>query len=264
VYKRALILESKKLVPLKVSFGGTVRKPRLEVQVLKAIGEEEKREIRNKLSWIFSTNEDLTELYTFMDKDPILKEVKQRLYGLRPFKYSTVFEGVIKSIIQQQISLLVSKHLTYRLIERFGNKALVGEEVFYEFPSPDLLSNATVEELRRRGLSKQKSMYIKDFSEKVARKEFDPKDLKESTSEEIIERLTQFKGIGRWTAELVIVTSIGKDALPADDLGARRAVSKFYFHGRLLSGNELRRFSERWGKFKGMITYYLICAERLT
>jgi DNA-3-methyladenine glycosylase II len=69
--------------------------------------------------------------------------------------------------------------------------------------------------------------------------------------------------VGRWTAELTVVTSTGKDALPADDLGARRAVSKFYFKGKLISGEKLRKFSSSWGKFKGIITYYLICMERL-
>jgi DNA-3-methyladenine glycosylase II len=82
-------------------------------------------------------------------------------------------------------------------------------------------------------------------------------------SEKIIEILTQFKGIGRWTAELIVVTSAGKEALPASDLGARKAVSKFYFNGKLISEEELREFAKKWGKFSGIITYYLICAERL-
>lgn len=263
VWKRALRLKSKKLVPLEVTMIGDVENPRLEVSILNEIDGKEKREIKNKLSWLFSIKQDLTELYAFMDKDPALKKVKQRLYGLRAFNHPTVFEGVIKSIIQQQISLIVSMHMTHRLIERFGDKVWVGEEEFYEFPSPDSLSNASIEELRRCGLSGQKAKYIKEFSEKVTNSEFDPEKLKQLSSEEIIEMLTRFKGIGRWTAELVIVTSIGKEALPADDLGARRAVSKFYFGEKLISGDELREFTIKWGRFKGIITYYLICAERL-
>jgi len=242
---------------------GNVEKPRLEVNVSNRIDEKEKREIKNKLSWIFSTKTDLKELYTFMDRDPTLKEVKQKLYGLRPFNYSTVFEGIIKSIIQQQISLIGSMYITSRLVERFGDKVQVGEEVYYEFPSPNSLASASIDELKECGLSRQKALYIKEFSKKVANKECNPENLKEFSSEEIVKRLTQFKGIGRWTAELVIVTSTGKEALPADDLGARRAVSKFYFDRNLISGDELRKFAKRWGHFEGLVTYYLICAERL-
>jgi DNA-3-methyladenine glycosylase II len=263
VWKRALRLESKKLVPLKVRMLGNVEKPRLEVRIFNKIDGKEKREIKNKLSWIFSTKEDLAELYSFMDKDPVLKKVKQRLYGLRPFNYSTVFEGIIKSIIQQQISLMGSMYITYRLIERFGDKIQIEKEEFYEFPSPNSLSSTSIEKLKRCGLSRQKAKYIKEFSERAANNEFNPENLKKLSSEKIIETLTQFKGIGRWTAELVIVTSTGKEAFPADDLGARRAVSKFYFGKKLLSGDELREFTKRWGKFRGIITYYLICADRL-
>ena len=263
IWKRALRLKSGKLIALKVGMLGNVEKPRVEISVFNEIDEKEKREIKSKLSWIFSTEKDLKESYTFMDGDHILKRVKQKLYGLRPFNYSTVFEGVIKSIIQQQISLKGSMYITFRLIERFGDKVQIGKEVYYEFPSPDSLANASIDELRKCGVSRQKARYIKEFSEKVANKEFDPDALKKLPSEEIVTRLTQFKGIGRWTAELVIVTSIGKEALPADDLGARRAISKFYFNGKLISGNEMRKFAKRWGKFKGIITYYLICAERL-
>ena len=98
-----------------------------------------------------------------MEKDPILRKLKQKFYGLRPFRYATVFEGIIKSIIQQQISLIVSMHMTHRLIERFGDRVKVGKEEFYEFPSPNSLSNASIEELKRCGLSEQKAKYIKNF-----------------------------------------------------------------------------------------------------
>jgi len=263
VWKRALRLQSGKIVPLKVMMLGSVDEPRLEANIFEEADAKEQREIKNKLSWIFSTETNFKELYRFMDKDPILKNVKEKLYGLRPFNYATVYEGVVKSIVQQQISLLVSMYMTFRLVERFGDAVKVGKEVYYEFPSPIILADATIDELKACGLSRQKATYIKGFSEKVAKGEFDPEALRNLSSEEIIAALTQFKGIGRWTAELVIVTSTGKEALPADDLGARRAVSKFFFGGKLISGDELRKFSEKWGKFKGMVTYYLICAERL-
>jgi DNA-3-methyladenine glycosylase II len=263
IWKRALRLKSDRLVPIKVRMIGNVENPKLEVQVFSEINPEEKSEVLNKLSWMFSVNEDLTSLYAFMEKDPLLRRLKQKLYGLRPFRYPTVYEGTIKSIIQQQISLIASMHMIYRLIKRFGDKITVGKEEFYEFPSPKSLSQASIEELRRCGLSMQKSTYIKEFSEKVANNEFNPETLKFLSSEEIIEKLTKFKGVGKWTAELVIVTSTRKEALPADDLGARRAVSKFCLDEKPISGDELREFAKKWGRFAGIITYYLICAERL-
>jgi DNA-3-methyladenine glycosylase II len=263
VWKRALRLRSGRIIPLKVRSIGTIEKPRLEVIVLREIDEIEEEELKDRLSWIFNTKTNLEELYNFMNKDPILRQVKQKLYGLRPFNCSTVFEGLIKTIIQQQISLTGSMHITNRLIEKFGEKAKISEEFHYEFPSPEALAKVSLEDLKNCGLSRQKSNYIKEISERIVKDKIDLEELKTLSSQEIIERLMKFKGVGRWTAELTVVTSTGKEALPADDLGARRAVSRFYFKGKLISGERLREFSNKWGEFRSDIAYYLIVAERL-
>ena len=94
------------------------------------------------------------------------------------------------------------------------------------------------------------------------------KEIKEKigkmNNEEAIEELMKFKGIGRWTAELILITTLGRmDLCVPDDLGARKAVSHFYFDGKLQSGNAVRKFTERWGKFKGWVIYYLICAYNM-
>ena len=89
------------------------------------------------------------------------------------------------------------------------------------------------------------------------------KSLKNLSYEKIIEKLMQFRGLGRWTSEMVIVTSIGLDNVnPAGDLGARKAISHFYNNDKLMSENEVRTLTSRWGKYKGIITYYCI-AEAL-
>ncbi len=263
VWKRALRLDSGKVLPIRVKSIGIIKKPKLEVTILKRISDREKKEVRTKLSWIFNTRMNLEKLYDFMDTDPILQEVKQKLNGLRAFNYSTVFEGLIKSIIQQQISLIGSMHITNRLIERFGDRVKIGKEVYYEFPSPESLAKASLADLKKCGLSGQKSSYIKEISQRIVRNKTDLERWKSLSSQEIIDKLMKFKGVGRWTAELTVVTSTGKEAFPADDLGARRAVSKLYFKGKPVSGEKLRKFSNKWGKFRGAIAYYLICAERL-
>lgn len=262
VWRRALRLKSGRVVPVKVRSIGTITKPRLEVLILSKIGQKQKLELRDKLVWIFNTKSDLTRLYSLMDSDPILTKVKDKLYGLKIFHYSTVFEGVVKSIIQQQISLVASWYIIARLVKRFGEKVEVSGETFYEFPTPSALARATLGQLRKCGLSRKKAEYVKNFSQKVASGDFDPEALKELSSERIIGELCKFKGIGRWTAELIVVTSTNRYALPADDLGARRAVSNFYFGGRMISGDELRRFAGRWGELAENVIYYLIYSER--
>jgi DNA-3-methyladenine glycosylase II len=184
------------------------------------------------------------------------------LYGLKPPNYATVFEGVVKTIIQQQISLIGSMYIITRLILKSGERVNVGGEYFYEFPSPEALANMSLVDMKECGLSRQKATYIKEFSRNIVEEGFNPEEVKHIPAEEGIEKLTRVKGVGRWTAELVLVTCTNhKDVLPAGDLGVRRVISKFASTD-LMTEEEVRRFTQKWGKFKALITYYLICNEK--
>jgi len=264
VWRRALRLDSERLIPVALQSRGTVNKPKIEIRCFSAVSEGEKSELRAKLDWMFSFSEDLTALYAFMEKDPILKDVKKRLYGLKAGSMgATVFESIVKAILQQQISLRVSFWMTNSLVTKFGENLEVNGILYHDFPTAETLAKASSTEIRQCGLSWRKAEYIKGIAEKVANGEFDPEALKKRTNEEVIEELKRFRGIGRWTAELVLCTGLKRnDVIPADDLGVRRTVSKFYSDGRNLPGDEVRELTEKWGVFKKNIVYYLICAER--
>jgi len=261
VWNRALRV-NKTLFPVRVESVGTVEKPKLDVEILSEINETQVKRLKENMEWIFNSQMDLRELYCFMEKDKKLKRLKNRLYGLKPANYATVFEGVVKTIIQQQISLTGSMHITTRLILKFGEKVKVKEDVFYEFPSPDSLAKASLTELKECGLSRQKSTYIKEFSKSIVENGFDSEEVIRFSVPDAIEKLTQIKGVGLWTAELVIVTCTDhKEVLPAGDLGVKRAISNFASRD-LMSEEEIRKFTEEWGKFKALIAYYLICDEK--
>jgi len=261
VWKRALRLD-KILFPIRVESVGTVEKPKLDVEILSEVSEIQVKRLKEKIEWIFNSRMDLEELYRVMEQDEKLKEIKERLYGLKPANYATVFEGVVKTIIQQQISLIGSMHITSRLILKFGEKTKVGKEMFYEFPSPNSLTEVSLIELKECGLSKQKATYIKEFSKSIVKDGFEPEEVKRLSVPEGIEKLIQIKGVGLWTAELVIVTCTDhKESLPAGDLGVRRAISNFSSKD-LMTEEEIRKFTKKWEKFRALIAYYLICNER--
>ena len=259
VWRRALRLEEGKLVPVTVMLNDTVDDPVLRVEIHREVSKVERRQVIGKLRWIFNTDYDPGPLYEFMGFDPILREVRDRHRGLRPTYESIVYEAVIKAILQQQISLRVAYHMTGLLVRRFGDCVRVGGKKYWEFPSPQRLAHATPEELRACKLSRRKGEYIAGFSQAVAAGQFDPESLKGCGYEEIVERLTRFRGLGRWSAEMTIVTALGvKGVNPAGDLGTRKAISHFFFGGHLASEAEIREFTARWGDYKGMIAYYLI------
>ncbi len=80
--------------------------------------------------------------------------------------------------------------------------------------------------------------------------------------ERIIAELDEIRGIGVWTAELTMLRGMQKlDALPADDFGVRRVISRYYRHGKPIKTAEAREIAKAWGRWKGLAAYYLIIAE---
>ncbi len=264
VWRRALRLDSCRLIPVALRSLGTVEEPKIEAKCSSTVSEQEKSELAAKLDWMFSFSEDLKALYAFMDMDPILRDVKERLYGLKAGSMgATVFESIVKAILQQQISLRVSFWMTNSLVTKFGEHVEVNGLVYYDFPTPSTLAKASLEQIRRCGLSWRKAEYIKGIAEKVVNGEFDTEGLKKLSNEGVMEALKRFRGVGTWTAELVLCTGLKRnDVIPADDLGVRRTVSKFYSDGRNVSGGEVRELTEKWGVFKKQIIYYLLCSGR--
>ena len=263
IWRRAFKIENR-LVPIEITAVGTVENPKLRVNASSKLDAKEKRYLRDRIADIFRLRNDLKKLYDFMDKEEILLEIKNKLYGLRPPGIgASIFEGAIRVIIQQQISLRVAYVMTGSLVRRFGENAEIEGELYYDFPSPQVLANVDETELRECKLSRQKARYIRELALKVANG-YDLEKIREMNNEEAIEELMKFKGIGRWTAELILITTLGRmDLCVPDDLTARKAVSYFYFDGKLQSGDTVRKFTEKWGDFKGWIIYYLICAYNM-
>ena len=251
IWRRAFKIGDR-LVPVKITSVGTVEKPKLRVNASSKLNAKEKRYLSDKIVDIFRLRDDLRGLYNFMDKDEILLEIKNKLYGLRPPGIgASIFEGAIRVIIQQQISLQVAYVMTGTLVRRFGEKIEINDEPYYDFPPPQVLANADENELRKCKLSRQKSRYIRELALKVA-DGYDLEKIKKMNNEEAIEELMKFKGIGRWTAELILITTLGRmDLCVPDDLGARKAVSYFYFDGKLQSGDTVREFTERGVSSRG-------------
>ena len=264
-WRRAIRLDSGKLIPVALRSLGTVEEPKIEAKYFHTISERERQELSRNLDWIFSFSQDLTALYAFMDKDPVLRDLKLKFYGLKAGSIgATVFESIIKSIIQQQISIRVAFSITNTIVTRFGEQTEAEESIYYDFPTPKRLAEATLEEIRQCGLSWRKAEYIKGIATKTVDAEFDPEGLRSLSNEEVIETLKKFRGVGTWTAEMVLSAGLKRNAcIPAGDLGVRRTFSRLYSDDGILSEAEVRRIAEEWREFTKDIVYYISCTERV-
>jgi DNA-3-methyladenine glycosylase II len=167
-------------------------------------------------------------------------------------------------MVEQQISLMVAWSLQRRLIETFGDILTLGDKTYYAFPEPEKLARATIEELRGCGLSTRKAEYIRDLSQLI-QKGLDLEKFKDyHDPDRIIEELRRIRGVGIWTAELVMVRGMRMlDAMPADDLGLHRCISHYYCSDRKITGNQARKVAEAWKGWRGLASFYLIMAEQI-
>lgn len=257
-------LGSGKIVSVELQSIGTTEEPKIEAKIFHTATEQEKTELTEKLDNLFSFSKDLTPLYSFMDKDPVLRELKQRFYGLKAGSIgATVFESIVKAIIQQQISIKVAFSLTNKMVTRFGEHIEAEGTVYYVFPKPKQLAEAKLEKIRQCGVSWRKAEYIKGIAEKAADGTFNPESLRILSNEEVAETLKKFRGIGTWTAEMVLAAGLKRNAtVPAGDLGVRRTFSQLYSDGNLLSEAEVRKIADGWQEFTKDIVFYISCTER--
>lgn len=169
--------------------------------------------------------------------------------------YPTTFEkkkdpyrSLVRSVVYQQLSGKAAGTIHGRMIALFPDK---------DHPDPEDLIEAPPELLRTAGLSRQKIAAIKD----VAQKRIDgiipeARKLSRMGNEEIIERLTAARGVGRWTVEMYLMFTLGRpDVLPIDDLGVRKGAEKLY--RRDFTPKELGKYGERWAPFRSAAAWHL-------
>ncbi len=253
------------LVFTKITSLGTAKQPELctELKSNERITTEIKQAIKQKITYIFNLNFDLSTFYKEIAKDPVLHKVTQQLYGFKFPTTPTVFEGLVDAIIEQQISIKVARTIEDRIAKKFGQQLGLKDETYYAFPTPENIKDASINDIRSCGLSQRKAEYLQNAAQIIVDGKLNLEQLKcNPDSEEIISTLDAVKGIGVWTAELTMLRGMQRfDTLPADDFGIRRVISTYYYRGKPIKQEEAREIAKAWGKWKGLAAFYLIIAE---
>jgi DNA-3-methyladenine glycosylase II len=254
-----------KLILITITSSGTVEIPELTVELTAGITTNDKNRIKEKVFSLFNLDFDLTAFYDEVKADTVMATLTQHLRGLKSPTTPTVFEALVDSIIEQQISLNVAHVLERNVIKTFGDNLTLDDVVYYAYPTPHNVAGGTVEQLRNCGLSMRKAEYIHGIATSIVQGELDLEHFKSyEDAEEIIKEMTKIRGIGVWTAELTMLRGMHKlEAIPADDLGLRRHIAHYYCNDHKITGAEAREIAEKWGTWKGLAAYYLILASHL-
>jgi DNA-3-methyladenine glycosylase II len=179
--------------------------------------------------------------------DPILRGIIERVGPCRMEFGEPEFASLAESIVYQQLNGKAAA----TIFERFA--ALAGEPL-----TPEGILNLSDAQLRSVGLSKQKSAYLKDLAAKTAAGTLDFARLPELSDDEVIEHLTQVKGIGVWTAHMFLMFSLQRpNVLPTGDYGVQVAIKKHYRKRKLPKPKDMEKIARAWEPYRSVACWYM-------
>ena len=256
VYRRILLLNDAPVI-LTLHNVGTIEAPAVEVELDgRQATTEEITLVEPQVRQILGDDFDLRAFYVAVANDPILESLTQQFYGVRAPR-SPLWETLCWTIAGQQISVPFAYRLKERLVQRYGSPHDVAGRLLYVFPAPTVLAHADPNELLSRQFSRNKTSFIIGLAQQIVDGTLNLDSVKDQSTTDAIAYLTQFRGVGTWTAEFTLLRSLGRpDALPANDAGVRQGIEALY--GKRLAEPDLRAFASQWGAWGGMVASYLL------
>jgi DNA-3-methyladenine glycosylase II len=183
----------------------------------------------------------------FLKKDPKLAKIIKHVGSYDINLTKNPYKSLIEAIITQQLSGKAAESISNRFKNLFG-----------KFPAPAEVLKMSDVRLRSTGLSSMKVEYIKDLSKRIESAELKITSLKKMSDDEVISHLTQVKGIGRWTAEMFLIFSLGRlDVLPVGDLGLKKGIQRLYSMSDLPEEEEIEELAEKWRPYRSVATWYI-------
>ena len=209
--------------------------------------------IAREVSHLLGASFDLAAFAAWAGADAVLAPLVERLAGYRPPLLPDPFEYLVTAITAQQVSLHSAAAIRRRFVECFGER----HGLAHAFPSAERIADAGEDELVAAGFSRRKAEYVVG----LARAGLDYAELGGLPDEDVKARLTAVRGLGEWTADWFLGRCLGRPrAWPAGDLALRKAVSRFYGDGRMLSIPEVRALGDRFAPFENLTAHYLLVA----
>ena len=185
------------------------------------------------------------ELDYLAERDPLLGGVIRAVGFIERTVEEDVFSAVVHHIIGQQISMRAQETVWRRLQELLG-------EV-----TPDTLADADTEAVKGCGMTYRKADYIRDFAQKVRSGEFDVEALREMEDSEAVKALSALRGVGEWTAEMLLLFCLRRsDVLSYGDLGIRRGMMKLYGWEEMTKA-QFEECRQRYSPYGSVASFYL-------
>jgi DNA-3-methyladenine glycosylase II len=258
-YRRALVLGS-----LVVEIAVTQIKPPGDPHLLVTVSgphltADVKTAVTSALERLLGLNIDLAKFRRFAARRPRLGALARRFWGMKPPRFPSVFEAALNAMACQQVTLTLGIRLLNRLAKSYGAAFQEGERIVYAFPQPKDLAALDPQALRELGFSRQKARAMIELADAITAGRLDLEALANKPDADALAQLQQLRGIGRWTAEYILLRGLGRlHIFPGDDVGARNNLQRWLHLTDSLDYEGVARTLARWRDYGGLIYFHLL------
>ena len=245
---------------LAVSQAGLSERPHLIVTTapaLRTISDE--RQVRSFLERLLGLQVDLSGWYRMARRDSRLRALAVRFKGVKPPRFPTVFEALVNGFACQQLSLMVGLELLTRLAVLCAVSRGRGAQAVYGFPSAEEVAKLAPSRCQSIGLSRQKVRALLGLARDIDGGDNTIEGLAQQDDAAARGRLLAIRGVGRWTAEYVMLRGLGRlHVFPGDDVGAQKNLARWLGRPSPLDYAGVKTIVDKWQPYAGMVYFHLL------
>jgi DNA-3-methyladenine glycosylase II len=257
---RRIVMVGRRPTELAIRQSGSPAAPRVIVTPTPSLRTPAERgHVRSIIDRLLGLHVDLSEWYRVAHRDRRLTELAERFRGVKPPRFPTVFEALVNGFACQQLSLVVGLELLNRLAAVCGVRRRTGEGEQYAFPSARDVARVAPAEYHAIGFSRQKVRALVTLARGIDQGDVDVERLARDGDQEAAARLRELRGVGRWTAEYVLLRGLGRlHVFPGDDVGAQKSLARWLGRPAPLDYEGVSKAVQRWQPYAGMVYFHLL------
>jgi DNA-3-methyladenine glycosylase II len=258
-YRRVIVVGGRP-TSLAITQAGTREAPEVVVEVTpRPRTRMEDEEIRSLVDRLLGLRVVLDDWYLIATRDSRLRLIADRFRGLKPPRFPTMFETVVNAFACQQLSLEVGLELLNRLAAAGTPGVVTPTDTRHPFPAPADVALLGPAELRALGFSRQKATAIRELADTVASDQVDLERLAGEDDADARRHLIGLRGVGRWTAEYVLLRGLGRlHVFPGDDVGAQKRLASWLGHPGPMGYEDVVKAVHRWQPYAGFVYLHLL------
>ncbi|VVB90497.1 HhH-GPD superfamily base excision DNA repair protein [uncultured archaeon] len=258
-YRRVLVLDGKP-VEVAVVQKGKPDEPELAITAMgMQLSSGTGSALAALLERMLGIRVDVSGFYRLAQNDSRLEYLASQFRGLKPPRFPTLFEALVNGIACQQVSLTQGIRLLSKLAATCGKTVEVQDSIAYAFPQPEDIAGLEPDAFRKLGFSRQKARALLELAHKVTDEHVDLEKMITLNDDDALSRLCELRGVGRWTAEYVLLRGMGRlHVFPGDDAGARNKLRNWLGVEEKLDYKGVNSLIARWNPYGGFIYFHLL------